>query len=108
VPRRCRSPLFPTGFKRIKGGCVHITAVDLLLFVSVTDCSQNQTAVSDTLRLLFDFSHDQGLATEIIFILFRSSTKYFYTGELDLRQLPALDAHIRRESSYKTCLYGDF
>jgi hypothetical protein len=27
----------------------------LLIFASVPDCSQNQTAVSDTLRLLFDF-----------------------------------------------------
>jgi hypothetical protein len=27
----------------------------LLLFASIPDCSQNQTAVSDTLHLLFDF-----------------------------------------------------
>ena len=27
----------------------------LLLFASLPDCSQNQTAVSDTLRLLSDF-----------------------------------------------------
>jgi hypothetical protein len=41
----------------------------LLIFASVPlpDCSQNQTAVSDTLRLLSDFYHDQGRPTDINF-----------------------------------------
>jgi hypothetical protein len=32
-----------------------VTVFMLLLFASLPDCSQNQTAVSDTLRLLSDF-----------------------------------------------------
>ena len=37
----------------------------LLLFVSLPDCIQNQTAVSDTHHLLFDFYDDQGRRTVI-------------------------------------------
>ena len=40
------------GFKR-KGGCVHI--INFRVTTAVPDCIQNQTAVSDTLRLLSDF-----------------------------------------------------
>jgi hypothetical protein len=40
---------------RIEDLFVKVTVFILLLFATLTECSQNQTAVSDTLRLLSDF-----------------------------------------------------
>jgi hypothetical protein len=34
---------------------VNVTVFILLIFATLPECSQNQTAVSDTLRLLSDF-----------------------------------------------------
>jgi hypothetical protein len=34
---------------------VKVTVFILLLFATLPECSQNQTAVSDTLRFLYDF-----------------------------------------------------
>jgi hypothetical protein len=47
-------------YNTLDGGHIEILNVKvgvfiLLLFASLPDCSQNQTAVSDTLRLLSDF-----------------------------------------------------
>jgi hypothetical protein len=61
----------------------------LLISTSVTDCSQNQTAVSDTLQLLSDFYHDQGRPT--IVNVQCNYYKIFYIAELV--QLAVLTAH---------------
>ena len=43
-----------------RGLNVKQTVFILLLFASLRDCGQNQTAVSDKQYSLFDFQHDQG------------------------------------------------
>jgi hypothetical protein len=57
---------YPKISSRISAQALLVNVFILLLFESLPDCGQNQTAVSDTLRSLSDFKHDQGCLLTVV------------------------------------------